>query len=585
MTLDFLRIADGYLPLHYPRIPYHQTDRFFTGERADGQDPQKATLWHELTRGRLRGLWRNHDTHEYNTEIPHPFILPGLAYLLSGGSIAAVALAPQLYLAILLLSVFGIARRLADPWVGLAAAAIVSGYIGVFGILRTHHEIVALPALSLALIYFLFRSDGFRNLGSVLAAGLMAWLAMRSGESVSRVLLVGLVVAFPFLYAVKRLIVAGRADRGAAIRGASGLALLLVMVTCAFEWTRLASMFVSTIQSWTDVESPAVIDQDNSPSFAALLWYLAYPIDIAFRAVGPAMSLWFLVSVVLFFRRPVDARRLAVGLTFLAPLILFSLINRKSSYYLYPVLPIMALVTALGLERIKRPRFRGFALGLASLCGIAVLCFYSLASNEWLKRVDPDHICPNISRAVWIYSDDLLRFNFYQQEASLAESAARLVEHVQLNPPPAGEVRVMAILATDNRLVDALRYVVELREPRIFLINLLHGELYENRKLKLTQVDFDYVFFLANSGPIHWIEDADSEPAPNSFWNMEFYQKELLRNKELAETIKKLGTQRWEIIYLAGKPIYRRIGSNQRKSGLAFRYEGKKIRAANADIP
>ena len=564
LTLDFLRYADGYVQSGRFENISPGPVRLFTGERKESQELTLSTLWHELTQGLLRGLWRNHPHQDsslfYSNEFPHQAALAALVYMLSGGSITATTLTPQFYLAILLLSVYGLGRRLADPWVGIAAAAIASGYISIFGMARTHHGSVALAALSVALVYLLFRSDGFRNLGSVLAAGVVAFLTMRSGESITRTLLVGVVVLFPFLFAMRRMVANGRRDRGAAIRGATGLAIFLFMVVSVFEWARIEAFFASVNDSKLDDAAYPHFGQHFSPFFAALLWYLAYPIEIAFRLVRPVMTLWFLAGLLFFLRRPVGARRIAVGLMFLAPLIMLTLFNRKGDWYIPPLLPPMALLTALGLARIKRSRLRGIALGLASSCGIFVLCFHTIASPGVQRGADLETIAPAISNAVRINGIDLLRYKTLQQEAMHSDSALKFVEHVRLNPPPAGEVRMVAMLASHEDPAQAFRYNVELREPRIFLVDLLNVNLLEETYPELAKVDFDYLIYVDDRGLTPWVEDVTTS---EFFTRLGSTSTGRPWPKDLSKIIESLRTRQWEQIDLAGRPIYRRTDSER----------------------
>ena len=561
MILDFLRVVDGYAPSE--RIAQHPKNRIYIGRRDERQAIKLATLWYELTQGRLQGLWRNRDPAHYNNELPHPWVLPAVLHLISGGSIAAVALAPQVYLTILLLSVYGLARRLADPWVGLAAAAIVSGYVGIFGMARTHHDANAAAALSVALVYLLWRSSGFRNLGSVLAAGVTAMFAMRSGENVARTALVALVVAMPFLFAIKRLVAIGRRDRAAAIHGAAGLALLLTMIGIAFDWSQVESFFISLSESKMDNAAYPQIARDLSPSLYSLFWYLAYPIEISIRLVRPIMTLWFLAGVLFFLRRPMGARRIALGMMFLVPLAILTLVDRKGSWYLVPLLPPMALLTALGLARIRLLRRRRIALGLASFCAIFILCFRSVVPVKWQQEMDIEFIAPGISDTIHINSVRLMDSNHmlvgWKLEASIAEAADVFVKHLRLNPPPAGEIKRVAWLAKSDGPEHAFRYMLELREPKVFLISLLSTHLAKEDLVALANVDFDYLIFSDDTGLIPWVDD------PSSFFGTTIEHHEVLQLKDRpwpqAEIIEKLMNQQWEQLKTPGVPIYRRIGT------------------------
>ena len=66
---------------------------------------------------------------------------------------------------------------------------------------------------------------------------------------------------------------------------------------------------------------------------------------------------------------------------------------------------------------------------------------------------------------------------------------------------------MVAMLASHEDPAQAFRYNVELREPRIFLVDLLNVNLLEETYPELAKVDFDYLIYVDDRGLTPWVED------------------------------------------------------------------------------
>ena len=99
-------------------------------------------------------------------------------YQLFGVSMDVAAMANSLFLALLLLAVYGIGERLAGPWVGLLSAFIVSLLPMIFAMSRYLYLDFALTAMVAANICLLLRSDRFQRRGYALLYGLSLGLGL-----------------------------------------------------------------------------------------------------------------------------------------------------------------------------------------------------------------------------------------------------------------------------------------------------------------------------------------------------------------------------------------------------------------------
>jgi 4-amino-4-deoxy-L-arabinose transferase-like glycosyltransferase len=116
---------------------------------------------------------------------PLPFLTVVPFYRLFGISTDVALMSNCLYLAILLISVYGIGRLLFSRAAGLLAAFLVSFYPVLFSISRLSYVDYAMTAMVALGIYLLVKSDGFRNRRWSLVLGLGMGL--------------GLLVKWPFI--------------------------------------------------------------------------------------------------------------------------------------------------------------------------------------------------------------------------------------------------------------------------------------------------------------------------------------------------------------------------------------------------
>jgi hypothetical protein len=99
-------------------------------------------------------------------------------YRIFGVSTDVALMRNGIYVAILLLSVYGIGRRMFSPQIGFLAAFIVSTYPILFSISRMPYVDYALTAMVALSIYLLVACDGFRHRGYSLLLGLIVGLGI-----------------------------------------------------------------------------------------------------------------------------------------------------------------------------------------------------------------------------------------------------------------------------------------------------------------------------------------------------------------------------------------------------------------------
>ena len=579
-VLNLTHYLDGYVPaLIEVDGPWRALQRLLDGTRGPAIEwSNPRILWRELTRGWLRGVWDNDD---YMTAFPLSFLLPAVVYKVTGGSVLAVGLAPQIFLALVLFSVYGIGRRVGGPWLGLVAAVIAGGYPGVYQLARGHHESLATGAMAAAVFCLLLYSRGFTRLGVCALAGVAAFLSTLVAESVSGTMLIGLIVIAPFCIEYLRLI--GRSRRRAVegLRGIAGLALFLAPPFLLFNWNRLIVFIGQSQDSFSDAGAFARVGSHVPESLHGIVVFLSYFFRISFFTLQPVMTLWLVVGAVLLWRAP-RGERLSVLISVALPLVLLSIMPKKGAWYITPLCPGFALITALGLHGLRSPKRRRWAMGLAAACGLVMPLQHALLPRHVKDKLDLVNIWPHIKKTVWIngvaFGDEAYgpRLDHRAMELPVAVAARELVAHdLKNNPGAVGPRRVVA-LGGETRLQRGFRYLAELHHPDMFVIDLFNDFIPTDQRQRLlsrmTADKFDYMLFMERGLEArlkempegHW--DAlksrvDFVLMPrtiflNDNWSFSDQKK---WNTGLRRFAKALLERRWKRIDLSVGPIYQAV--------------------------
>ena len=563
--VDQTRIIRGYKPL-LPSDKLHLSVKtLFDGQRkGDFQLSHPRVLWRELSRGQLRGLWRNHDEGEYWNEIPLSFFLPALVHAVSGGSLVAVALSSQIFLALLLLFTYKIGGRAGGPWVGLAAAAIISGYPGIFELARTHHDSLANGVMATALVYLLLRGDGFTRLGICALGGVAAFLSSRVGENVSCTVLVTMIVAGPFLLEVVRLgrRLVGRAPQ--AWRGLLGLGLFLLPPLLLFDWTTMAALARYMDHRIMAVGASAMVGPHVPELLTSTVTYLAYPFQLAFDLLQPLMTLWLIAGAVLLWRAP-RGGRLALVLMILVPLIPLSLIPKKAINYVIPFLPAMALITALGLGGLKSLMLRRWSLRLAAASGVGMLLFSSLAPPGLQQALDLDRLSPDIKKTVQVlglHGYATFWHGDFNSQHKLAAASHQFVAQAGRASSSRSEPQRVAVFGTSVRQIEGFRYIVELSQPNLFVFDIIHPAHAPGHILEiltwLEDAPFDYLVYLDRERPLPWPSESWDAFRTRTDWRVP--ADPIIRkhgDAPFRRVVNKLRGRSWTRVDLKAGPIYR----------------------------
>lgn len=563
LIVDQVQILRGHRPISSGAELDLGHKTVFDGDPAQGRgDP--PGLWQDLSRGQLRGVWRNHHERLYWNGIPLPLFISALVHAVSGGSLTAVALTPQIFLALLLLGIYGMGKQAAGPWTGLAAAAIASGYPGLFEISRTHHDALACSAVALLLVYFLWRCDGFSRPGLSALAGVLAFLATRVGESISSGVLIGLVALGPLLLAVSRLVKLYDTQSSRSWRSLVGVALFIAPPWLLIQWRRLPSIWTFMDSNQLDVGLDAKIGAHVPQALAGIAAHLAYLFQIFFDLLQPLMALWLIAGAVLLWRAP-RGHRLAVLLMVAVPLVPLSLIHKKATWYILPALPALALMTALGLRGLRSSSTRRWALGLAAACGVFMLLFNTLAPTALKQSVDLDRISPAIKRTSVVNGVNGPVLCWHGDPAAarkLSSAAHELIARVRRSAPPGPKPLRVAVFGVSTPQVEGFRYLLELSQPGLFVVDPVSPFMLSGVRAKvltrLTEVPIQYLVYLGQDRPL---------PHPPGSWDPFKSRNEWHRPEggsrheegprgQIRQAVRDLRGREWARLDLPSGPVY-----------------------------
>ena len=287
-------------------------------------------------------------------------------------------------LALLVVSVYSIGAALGDRKTGLLAAFLVSFYPAVFGLSRKYgldFPLAAMVALSIAL---LLKSGTFSDvkksvlLGFVVGAGILV-----KGQIV-------LFLAGPFAVSLAASFVKERSGRIRRLRNfvlTGGIALLV----SAVWWWGIARDLLGGY--FGHVESELALPLNLAfPAFSSGWWtfYLVYSvIDIS-----PLLFIFFIIALPFFLFSRMDHKWTLLA-WIVVPYLIWTATFQKSYLYFFPSYSAFALITALGISRLKRRRVRSFIIVVLVVSALLQFLQFSFAGVRLLdlpvkKLMNPD---------------------------------------------------------------------------------------------------------------------------------------------------------------------------------------------------
>jgi hypothetical protein len=330
----------------------------------------------------LKFFWLDFLEYIRITFFQYPPLLPAsytLFYLFFGPSMGMELIVNVIYLAIALVSLYGIGKQLRDGKAGVFIAFIFSSFPGVICISRTVYAEFALMCLLTMCAIFLFKTDFFRNRRYSFALGISLGLtALTKWEF-------PLTLAVPFLiYFIQSHLVAR--DNGKAFLSFRSLWInfLISIVTAiliAFLWY---SQSMQDIRDRLFVGSGRIDLAGSVPfrmSFATVEKFLYYPEVLINSFIGFFYFLLLIAVAISFVYKVIKNRHAVTGLRtaffyilffaswVIIPYFILSLVIRTPSHIM-PILPVIAIAIGYGILSFKNTIIRSILVVLVLVYGI-----------------------------------------------------------------------------------------------------------------------------------------------------------------------------------------------------------------------
>jgi hypothetical protein len=408
------------------------------------------------------------------------YLVAALPCLLVGPSGRVIEMANLFWLSLLLLSTYLIGAACRDRWTGLLAAVLVSLTPAVFCLSRRFELDFALGGAVALACWALIRTEGFTRATWSAAFGVICGL----GLMVKAQLLMFLAPPCLFLVGrepVSRLVALARGKKPAARRGVwrpCALALLSAGIAAAISSAWWGGAFRQHVISLVVLVHPG--HYGLAPAFHPVdpLFYLGALIEGA----TPFLFIALMAGALLALRDRTAQHRMLLLLWALGAFAIFSLRFAKQGRFIFPVLPALALLAAIGWRGMvdtSSRRMRAAAVVIVGLVGLVGLVQYlgiSFASwdavHAWSwsapvqRRLLGEGFVPGQSWAhLWFPGGAERR----REEHKLLETVDRFVERTAselVGRPP-------RIAVAGHPFFAVLEYPYLLRTRRLFAFRVL----------------------------------------------------------------------------------------------------------------
>lgn len=343
--------------------------------------------------------------------------------------------------ALLSLLMFSWARRLSTPATGLLAALIASGLPAIAGYQHLFYtEAALMPILVLSLI-ILQHSDDLSRRGASLAFGAAAGLGALVKWTFPLFLVVPVAMA----------LIQRRQWKG--LLCAFGIALAIAgpwLTTHLDGLWRFAATGVFSGEGGLSTVGHSILSVES-------LCY--YPREIVLAGVGVTLAV-FMIPCVWLFRKLLRLHAdILIGIAF--PILVFTAIPTKQLRHVVPVFPMIALLIALGVDRVRsRP------LRLAVYCATALVAVLSFVQTSFSILGDGPHLSIMDRRLAW-FGEKREPGAPDARTWPVADAIDLIVRNIAMDPPAEHPPEVLVLFNLTAFRADGFRYVA--RQQRLAL--------------------------------------------------------------------------------------------------------------------
>lgn len=295
-----------------------------------------------------------------------------------------------IFFAILLFSTCLIGVRCSSRPAGVLAAVIVGLYPAIYGQSRKFGLDFPLAAMTALNVYVLLRTDGFRETGFSLLMGFTMGLGLLTKGQIA------LYLALPVAYSLLK---GPLPPRGAVRARVVNFMLFLIVALgiSAIWWRGIASpLWRAYFATVTDYPFSWAYEYHRQQPLT-LRWLLFHAVHCAIN-VSPFFFAVFVISLVPFFRGNAGGKGILLA-WMLGAYAIWTASNIKRDTDFLPVLPAIALASAIGIMSWSRARVRQLAAACCCIFGLAQYFCVSFSpagyrlwtvNNPYGKPCEPD---------------------------------------------------------------------------------------------------------------------------------------------------------------------------------------------------
>ena len=297
------------------------------------------------------------------------YVYTALVNLLFGLTPLVTILSNIPVMALLIVSVYCLGATLGDRKTGLLVAFLVSFYPGVFGLSRKYGLDFPLGAMVALSIAVLVRSRGFNDgrksilLGFIVGAGMLV-----KGQIV-------IFLAGPFLISLTTSLIKEKPRRWTRVLHFILMAGISLLISSLWWWGiagDLSRAYFGHVER--DLSLPLNLAFPTL-SFGWWTFYLFYSII----DISPLLFIFFLLALPIFLLSKIEQKWMLLA-WIIVPYIVWTVTFQKSYLYFFPSYPAFALITALGIARLKKRGLRGLIMVI--MVPAALLQFWQFSFVE-----------------------------------------------------------------------------------------------------------------------------------------------------------------------------------------------------------
>ncbi len=429
-----------------------------------------------------------------------------------------------LFLAILIIFTYLIGKACENKKAGLIAGFLISFYPGVFGISRLYDQDFYLIAMVSVAVYLLIKTKKFTNKKYSILLGLFSGLGILTN---------GRFLIFtmgPLLY-IAYLVFMGRRSLSNAdfFKQISNIviSLLISLILSSVWWF---GNFVLLDKALTHLLVGYLPDRYNLFglkynvfTMRSIFYHLSYLID----HVSIYLFLLFFISL-FWVRKKLNQHMQIILLWFFVPLAVFTLVSAKWEHYCFPILPSVAILTAVGIERLTKKI--KFAI-ISFLIVLSLLQFFEISyafNSRPIKKMFSYNVAywnPSIYKAPYKINN---YENIMREFSKEINNAMPRIRNVGDTERP--KVNLGVVDNIDTEINDGLiSYYMNLYIDSIDIISLPNGIPVVPNPSRVAEVfskninNFDFIIVVNNAQSLHI--DLDSLDIPKELLADSSYQR------------------------------------------------------------